>query len=219
MISFTFDDFPVSAVTQGADILSRYSIPATYYACSGLEGLTNLTGELYTSDHLNLLATEGHEIGAHTHTHLDCSDHDIGHVLKDISQNESWLNQRDINAQSFAYPYGETTVNLKSAIKDRFVSSRGILPGINRVGSDLTQLRSMELSPDAWTHNRAIRAIENVARNGGWLILFTHDVRNDPSPYGVQPDILDRLAKQAQDSGAQLVTVFDAAARLARLTI
>lgn len=219
MISFTFDDFPISAAEHGAECLSRFDLKGTFYACSGLAGQRNITGELYTEKHLSALVDAGHEIGAHTHTHLDCATNPLKTTIADIDQNMTWLNSLNVAPTSFAYPYGETTVPLKQRLDPMFSTARGILPGINRKGSDLTQLRSMELTPDAWTHRRAAEAIEAVNRNGGWLVFFTHDVRNDPSPFGVQPSVLETLARQARDSGAAVLPVFEAAARLARLTI
>ncbi|MEO1027934.1 MAG: polysaccharide deacetylase family protein [Pseudomonadota bacterium] len=219
MITFTFDDFPISSVETGGDILAEFGVCGTYYACSGLSGLKNLTGDLYSDTHLQKLSDAGHEIGAHTDTHLDCASSRIETVSEDIDKNLRWLSERGIEPSAFAYPYGETTVALKRALRKKFATSRGILPGINSVGNDFTQLRSMELSPDGWTHDRASAAIEKVTRNNGWLIFFTHDVREMPSPFGVQADVLRRLVRQARESGADLVTMREAASRLGRSRI
>lgn len=219
MISFSFDDFPISAAEAGAEIMDRYNIKATYYACSGLSGRENQTGPQYLPSHMFDLVGADHEIGAHTHTHLDCASRPTPEVLSDIDLNLNWLKDHSIEVQNFAYPYGETSVSLKRALSSSFSTSRGILPGINRAGNDLTQLRAVELTSEAWTHKRAEKAIEDVNRWGGWLIFFTHDVRRNPSGFGIEPDQLDAITRQAGDSGAELVTVLEAAARLARLTI
>lgn len=216
MITFTFDDFPVSSVTAGGDALAPFDISATYYACSGLAGEANLTGELYTEEHLDDLKKAGHDIAAHTDTHLDCAASKKSVVIADIQRNLDWLQMRGIETDGFAYPYGETTVELKRELKSNFSTARGILPGINRKGSDLTQLRAIELTPEDWTHRRAEAAIETVSKIGGWLIFFTHDVRETPSPFGVQPGVLKKLARQSRDSGADLVNMRDASALLER---
>src|ERR1041385_7997293 len=48
LISFTFDDFPKSALTTGGAILGRFGLRATYYACLGLMGRQNRTGPIFS---------------------------------------------------------------------------------------------------------------------------------------------------------------------------
>ena len=48
-----------------------------------------------------------------------------------------------------------------------------------------------------------------------WLILYTHDVRPDPSPWGCTPETLARLIDTAVADGFQVVTVREAMRRLA----
>jgi len=208
IISFTFDDFPRTAATYGAEALDHIGAKGTYYTCTGMAGMTNILGDMFTNEDIEALHTAGHEIAAHTHTHLDCGRATNKVVQSDVDQNLdvlSAIGQADV--RHFAWPYGETQIAAKTDIANKVQTARGIMPGINRKGADMMQLRSMELTPDTWTAQRASKAIENVARTGGWLTIFTHDVRDTPSPFGVTPATLKSLARLAKDSGADVLTI------------
>lgn len=207
-ITFSFDDFPKSAGDTGAEIMDMIGAPAIYYACSGLAGRTNQTGEQYNQGDLARLIAAGHEIGAHTHTHLDCASAATDHVLGDIALNLQHLKDMGVTCPitHFAYPYGETTIALKRTLVSRFDTCRGILPGTNMANADAMQLSAMELSPDEATTARALGAIEAARHTPTWLHIFTHDVRHNPSPFGVTPATLKTIAKAARASGLPIVT-------------
>ncbi|MEO0818322.1 MAG: polysaccharide deacetylase family protein [Pseudomonadota bacterium] len=216
VISFTFDDFPRSAAQHGAEILSRHSAKGAYYTCTGFMDQSGPGGPYFTLDDVETLNKEGHEIAAHTQTHLDCAKAAPETALADINENLNALEALALSGavEHFAYPYGETQLSLKSSLKNRFSTCRGILPGVNRAGSDLMQLRAVELGNDAARIARAERMIEDVARSPGWLIFFTHDVQSDATDYGVTPAVLEQLVRRARDSGALLTTPSEALEQL-----
>lgn len=216
IVTFSFDDFPKSAADYGADALAAIGATGTYYASTGMAGTRNLTGDLFTTSDLTMLAQAGHEIGAHTENHLDCAQASPARVRREIAVNQIKLAAMVPThpAQNFAWPYGETQFRAKADIADLVTTARGILPGINRKGTDLMQLRAFELSPEDWTTARAAKAIETAAHTPGWVIIFTHDVRPNPSPFGTTPDALARLTRLAHDSGAQVLTMAGALAQI-----
>lgn len=216
IVSFTFDDFPKSAAQHGADVLASRDVSGTYYTCTGMRGHTNVMGQIYDIEDLDVLSAAGHEIGAHTHSHLDCSTVDPVTVRREIEQNLGRLQAMDQHQaiSHFAWPYGETTLKNKSNISDLVSTARGILPGINTKGSDLMQLGAFELTPDDWTTERAAKAIEQTARHGGWTIIFTHDVRQNPSPFGTKPEALKRLVNQSKDAGLDVLSMSAALAQI-----
>lgn len=212
IVTFTFDDFPKSAVFNGASIIESVGARATYYACSGLMNRETAAGLQYDAQDLRDLAHRGHEIGAHTHHHIDCARTPHDAVLDDIERNLvelEKLNHTDIVPQ-FAYPYGETTPRLKTALASKFRASRGILPGVNGLGSDLMQLRSMELTPAKSTIKRALNAIESAKYTPKWVIIFTHDVRENPSDFGTTPDELRRVVEYTANAGIDIMTMTEA---------
>lgn len=216
IVSFTFDDFPKSAAESGAEIIEKVGGKACFYACTGMAGTRNETGQLFDASDIQRLLDAGHEIGAHTQSHLDCANAPVDTALKDIAANLHALKAMGANEPitQFAYPYGETRFDLKRTLPDRFEAVRGVLAGVNTKGSDLIQLRSMELTPDSTTTDRAAKAIKAAARAPAWIIIFTHDVRSDPSPYGTTPDALAYLANLAIENGAALLTPSQALAEI-----
>src|SRR5690242_10012566 len=71
VISFTFDDFPRSALINGGAILREYGFSGTYYASLGLMGQENSTGEIFQPEDLRELVRHGHELACHTFDHCD----------------------------------------------------------------------------------------------------------------------------------------------------
>ena len=69
LISFTFDDFPRSALLNGGAILKRSGVRGTYYASLGLMGQHTPSGKIFLREDLRELLTQGHELGCHTFGH------------------------------------------------------------------------------------------------------------------------------------------------------
>src|SRR5450631_1280171 len=69
LISFTFDDFPRSALLVGGSILNNVGLAATYYASLGLIGKEAPSGQIFVADDLATLFDQGHELGCHTFAH------------------------------------------------------------------------------------------------------------------------------------------------------
>lgn len=219
IVSFTFDDFPRSAVENGARLLEEASAKGTFYACSSVMDQTNAMGDLFTKEDLLSLYERGHEIGAHTHTHLDCAQTDTKTALADIEENLNALKALGITSEitQFAYPYGETRTQLKSELKGRFQTARGVLSGLNKQGSDLMQLRSFELDNNPANNKRALSAIEASADAPAWIIIFTHDVRDEHSPFGTSPATLQSVITAAQDIDADILTMGEAYSKIASI--
>ncbi|MEM5518199.1 polysaccharide deacetylase family protein [Henriciella sp. AS95] len=207
-ICFTFDDFPKSAADTGAEILDEVGARGGYYACTGMAGTSGTMGELFDERDLAPLVAAGHEICAHTESHVDCARASLNDVLVDIDTNLSHLKEmgHSLPVTQFAWPYGETSASLKPAMTTKFDAVRGILPGANNKGADLMQLSAYELDASDASTARAAAAIEAAAKNPTWLFVFTHDVRQNGSPWGTTPEDLRRLVRLARDTGANLVT-------------
>lgn len=216
IISFTFDDFPKSAAIEGAGILEKAGARATFYAASGLAGRRLRMGDMFDADDVQRLENAGHEIASHTRSHDDCRRAALDDTLADIAAGDDELLDMGLHRPSrqFAYPFGETSVALKRALATRYDCARGILPGINRKGSDRAQLRAIELGNDLSRIARAFDAIRSAAYNPGWVIFFTHDVRPNPSAYGVSPDVLREIVDAARSAQADILNVRDAWANI-----
>jgi peptidoglycan/xylan/chitin deacetylase (PgdA/CDA1 family) len=208
VVSFTFDDFPKSALA-GADVIEAHGGRAGFYASTSFLGRTDpMMGEMFDAATLAELATRGHEIGAHTHGHIDCARKTREAVEKDIAANLVALAVAGHAAtvSSFAWPYGETSFAAKRWAADVFATARGVLPGVNVGEADRAQLRAVELGDSEASRRRAFAMLETCIQSNGWLFFFTHGVSKSPSPFGCSPDLIDELCKRAVDRGAVLAT-------------
>jgi hypothetical protein len=55
--------------------------------------------------------------------------------------------------------------------------------------------------------NEVKRLINHNTSCQGWLIFATHDITDNPSPYGCTPQFFDEVVKYAARSGSLLLTV------------
>lgn len=214
ILSITFDDFPKTAATNGAPILEAHGARGTFYASAGLSGIDAPCGVGFDAIDARRLAAAGHEIGCHTYGHQDCAKLDQYDALSDLAKNRDALKAMGLNepAISLAYPYGETTSALKEALPARYSNARGILPGLNVGRADLAQLRSHALFGAEWT-TRVHVALQSAAKKNAWLIGFTHDVSDAPSPWGTYAADLDHLLGAAKALGFAILPVRNALAR------
>ncbi|MGZ8363405.1 MAG: polysaccharide deacetylase family protein [Caulobacteraceae bacterium] len=208
-VSFSFDDVPLSAVETGAAILEAAGARGTFYVTGGLSGQDSPMGTYAGAEALKALAARGHEIGCHSFSHLDCSRADEARIAADFDQNAEYLETLGQSAVTFAYPYGEVSLAAKRICGQRFAAARTVRPGLIRGGFDLNHLPSPGIEgPDG--EARSAAWIERAVSERAWLILYTHDVRENPSQWGCTPDTLERLVKQAKDRGCAILTVKDA---------
>ncbi len=70
LISFTFDDFPKSALFTGGAILAEQGLSGTYYAAPGLIGTSTEVGPIFETSDLTHLLEAGHELASHTYSHI-----------------------------------------------------------------------------------------------------------------------------------------------------
>ena len=206
VVTFTFDDFPKSAL-NGADIIEKHGGRAGFYACTSFMGQRSpVMGDMFDAATLAELRERGHEVGAHTHSHLDCARARLDNIERDIGENLVALAEAGHNetVSAFAFPYGETTYAAKQWVGDVFATGRGILPGINSGDVDRSQLRAVELGASAAHRRRAFAALDACLATDGWLFFFTHDVGASPTSYGAPADLIEELAVRAVDAGAVL---------------
>ena len=115
MVSFTFDDIPVSAATVGAPMLEEFGGLGTFYVAGGLVNRRTDQGDGVDPDGIVKLRRSGHEIACHTFSHQRAIDLDATTMAAEIEQNRHFLEGLDasIKLENFAYPYGLATVARK----------------------------------------------------------------------------------------------------------
>ncbi|WP_333585943.1 oligosaccharide deacetylase HfsH [Phenylobacterium sp.] len=214
MVSFTFDDAPASAVTTGVALLEARGARGVFYVSAGLCGQEGPMGTYAQPADYQALAAAGHEIACHTFSHLDCGRASGAAAEADADRNlaafKAWNTGR---VTSFAYPYGDVAAGPKGRLAGRYATLRALHHGLIEAGSDLNQLPAVGIEgPDGEAVARAW--LDRALARKAWLILYTHDVREPPSPWGCTPGALARLIDHAQTGGAEILTTAEAAARL-----
>ncbi len=207
LLSISFDDFPASAADAGARILESHGARGTFYASAGLSDTDGPCGRNFTSADIKRLVDAGHEIGCHSFDHSDCAQRDVFDTLQDLAKNRDALAAMGAGecARTLAYPYGETTTELKKTLPPRFESARGVLPGLNAGRADLAQLRAYAMFGKPFDAMR--RALKRAVKRNAWIIGFTHDISDTPSPWGTSAADLDALLREAHALGFTVLPV------------
>ena len=214
MVSFSFDDAPESAALRGAEILEARGLKGTWFISMGLAGQDGPMGVNADAGQIGRLLEAGHEIGCHTFSHLNCGMAPAGIVEGDLERSLKALQALGApDPLTFAYPYGEVSAPAKAALGERFALSRALHHGLIGEGSDLNQAPAVGIEGPAG-EDVARRWLRRALAERAWLILYSHDVRADPSPFGCTPATLARLADEALAAGAEAVTVAEGCRRL-----
>jgi peptidoglycan/xylan/chitin deacetylase (PgdA/CDA1 family) len=212
LISFTFDDFPRSALVTGGAILSRYGLSGTYYVSLGLLGKDSPSGPICDRDDVRELHERGHELGCHTFSHCHSWDTNRSAFEESLIQNRTALSELLPGAafRSFSYPISEPRPLTKRGVAEYFLSCRAGGQRLNTGTVDLNLLAAyfLEKSRDR------IQTVQNVIDENravrGWLIFATHDVSENPSPFGCTPEFFEAVVQYAASSGARILPVIHA---------
>ena len=212
IISFTFDDFPRSALLTGGAILERFGLRGTYYASFGLMGRTAPTGEIFVPEDVSALVARGHELGCHTFAHCDSWDTKTKEFERSILENRAALDTLLPGAsfRTFSYPISPPRPHTKQMVGRRFSCARGGGQTFNVGKTDLNYLRAYFLEKTRHDRDAIKKLIEQNRAAGGWLIFATHDVCDAPTPYGCTPDFFEDIVECSVRSGARIIPVAEA---------
>jgi len=207
-VSFTFDDYPRTALTEGGRILSEHGVRGTYFVSLGLLGTQSVSGPIATWADLAATVRHGHELGCHTFDHVDGSVVSADQFARSIEANRIALEQSAVSSRFdvFAYPLNGPALATKRGAGRRFVACRGGGQAINHGTLDLNLLKSYFL--DARSRGRVDevrRLIEANATGKGWLIFATHDVSETPSEYGCDIAYFNTILQLSLTAGARIL--------------
>lgn len=208
-ISLCFDDFPKSAAWAGADALEARGLRATYYVSGGfMDTVHDEEGAMFSGAELARVVGAGHELGCHTYSHLNCADASEAEIESDLALNRIFFDTHGLpNPKSFALPYGETSLQGKRTLARRHSYVRGVHPGKQEGAVDTACLRARGIEGGAEGVQHALDDIADLASRDGWLILFTHDVREDAGNWGCTPAQWAQILDAAIASGAEIAPV------------
>lgn len=209
IVSFTFDDVPDSALGAGATILEANGARGTFYISGSLEGQIEPGRRLIDRAGCRELAARGHELGCHSFAH-----HDLRHVgtdalAEDLARNADYLDAIDPRParRNFAYPYNSGSFAKRALLARSFRSCRAGGEGINRGPADPAFLRAVEIRQPQQHVLGLARWIDALVADPGWLIFFTHDVSQQPTPHGCKPPSFHLLVGYAIARGCRVLTV------------
>jgi peptidoglycan/xylan/chitin deacetylase (PgdA/CDA1 family) len=212
IISFTFDDFPRSALWKGGNILQRFGLVGTYYASFGLMGKEGCNGPMFLAEDLRALLEQGHELGCHTFGHCHSGETKSKIFSDSIIENARALRRfcPETSFRTFSYPISAPRVWTKHKVNRYFECCRGGGQTFNVGTTDLNYLRAYFLEKDKENPAAVKRLIDQNRNAGGWLIFATHDISETPSPFGCTPDFLEDIAQYSVNSGATILPVAQA---------
>jgi peptidoglycan/xylan/chitin deacetylase (PgdA/CDA1 family) len=208
-ISFTFDDFPQSALHRGGEILKSYGAVGTYYASLGLMDLDSPSGRVCSADDLAMALDEGHELGCHTFAHCDSWSTEGLAFEQSIIRNRAALAKIVPGAsfRSFSYPLSTPRPSVKRASAKYFACSRAGGQTFNSGKADLNQLSAYFLEKARGDIHQVRDIIGRNRESKGWLIFATHDISPEPSRYGCTPEFFEEVVQSSAQSGARILPV------------
>jgi len=209
VVSFTFDDFPRTALTVGGAILQKYNAVGTYYVSLDLVGKDDVSGPMFTLDDLQVMRQQGHELGCHTFTHCDSAGTPSSIFLEAVRANQAAYEKLfpgDV-LRTFSFPKSAPRGRTKQLVARRFTCCRGGGQTMNVGVTDLNYLRAFFIEQAHGDLGAMRRMIDQNRAAKGWLIFATHDVCSHPSPYGCTPEIFESVVRYASESGATILPV------------
>lgn len=210
IISFTFDDAPQTAFSHGGDILKTHGARGTFYVSLGMLDSMSPSGPIASRLDLVRAAEEGHELGCHTFDHKDPWD-TTTHVFEmSVLENRLALDKilPGTSFASFAFPIRGPKPATKRRIGTLFHCCRGGGQAFNCGSADLNLLNAFFI--DIRNRNSIDSVLRLIDRNcecKGWLIFATHDVDDNPSPYGCTNEYFKKVVAYAASSGSVILPV------------
>src|SRR5215469_8408390 len=125
-VSFTFDDFPRSALLEGGRILEAQGVRGTYFVSFQCLGRDSASGPLASFDDVAAAVQDGHELGCHTFEHLDGTTVSAAAFGRSIASNRAALMACRLGSSFdvFAYPLNGPALAVKRVAGRHFAACR-----------------------------------------------------------------------------------------------
>jgi peptidoglycan/xylan/chitin deacetylase (PgdA/CDA1 family) len=213
-----FDDFPRSAWTVGGSILEDFGVRGSYFVSAAFSPerlrMQPAAGsipavEFYELEDIVEAHERGHEIGCHTYDHINVPLLNNAELEHSLLLNAEFFRSLlgDVPITSFAYPQGSVNVRTKHLCAKNFTVCRGTHFGLNSGIIDLALLRSIALNDTFSPDTELDRLIANAKLKKAWLIFYTHDISDAPSPWGCTSRIFEQLVTKLLDNDIDIITL------------
>lgn len=208
VVSFSFDDFPVSACRDAGAVLEQHGMTATYYLASKLMGTKSDGMEICGEADVRHVFDSGHEIGCHTFNHLDCQSTTTTDLEEDLRTNNQTIKElTGIVPSSFAFPFGKTSFASRKVVSKHYQIARSINGGVNHGNCDMLALRANSIYSPSFSMNKYKALLREAQKQKGWLIFYTHDVTSNPSDFGCTVDEFTQVVELVAQSGVKVLPV------------
>lgn len=209
VVSFSFDDFPLSALETGGSLLAERGFRGTYYTALGLAGTIGESGPHFSLRDIRRLVDLGHELGCHTFAHCNAWSTRPAEFEASVLLNASALREYVPGSrfETHSYPISHPRPETKRRLSRHFSCCRGGGQRHNVGVVDLNYLASFFIEQAHGDIRPVKDAIDANRDEGGWLIFSTHDVDTSPSRFGCTPAFFENVVAYAAASGALILPV------------
>lgn len=214
-VVISFDDAYVDEWLDADKILNKYDWKATFCVCR-----IDSIGQPQLIK-LHQLQDEGHEIAGHGYHHYNAvkfvKQNGIDAYLKqEINPMMASMKQQNFNVTSFAYPYGERSSELDSALSHKFKMIRGrdfedIAPekeGCYYRNSKFLYAFDIDNNHIHFSVPYLLELLEDAKKNNKILILSSHKpVKNLTANYQTTIATLEFVCKYIKQNDMQFYTL------------
>ena len=157
---------------------------------------------------IQALWSAGHEIGAHTRTHVDLTAIPFSEAAQEIGGSRSDLLGIGISpVDTFVYPYGTYNTAIQQELKnDGFLGSRATEFGYNFRNSPKYALQIQQVDQTT-TFAQFQSWVDSARNNKSWLILMFHQVDNSGLQFSVTPALFQQMASFLATQQVNVVTL------------
>lgn len=212
LISFTFDDFPQSALLEGGAILEAHGVRGTFFAALGLINTIGPTGRIVSALDVADVLARGHELGCHTFDHCHSWNTPTREFRSSVVRNSAALAQMTHGAvfKTFSYPISGPRPATKRVTGGAFRCCRGGGQAANIRVVDLNLVKAFFIEQSRHDFVAIEKLIASTVEENGWLVFATHDIASDPTRFGCTPAEFQNIVRCAVASGAAVLPVADA---------
>lgn len=182
-LAITWDDFCYQSWNDFLPVMNKKNIKCSFYVNTVgyyMNGNTNFSNKEVQL--LKKIKKTGHEIGCHTHSHIDMSKEKPEVIQKEIKAWFIEMNKYKLisnNNLTFAYPFGSIPKN-DQIIKDHFLAARCFLiKGIN----NSSPINFYRLKTVNYGIRRKLSELNNYVdkniKEEGFLIYAGHGIENE----------------------------------------
>ena len=215
LVTLSFDDGWKCIYDNAFPLLEKAGVKSTHYIITGYLDAVQMP-QYMNAEHILALQKAGHEIGCHTvaHKHLPVEPDEL--IRDEINLSKAYLQKLDINAESFAYPYGEYDDRVVQVVKDAgFLCARSTIRGFNDQDTDPLLLKVQAVKVDTKV-SEVSSWIDQALKDKTWLILMFHQIDHGGREWSTTPEILSEILDYINLKQIQPVTVSDGMTELSR---